>query len=69
MTSFVCGSNEALNCGNCFTAVAMTFTNIAVTVKLPPARWTCSRYFLRSSSMAVMSALSNCVTCGMALHA
>ena len=58
-------SIDALNCGNCFTAVASTLTSMAVTVRLPPAFSTCSWNFLRSSSIAVMSALSNCVTCGM----
>src|SRR5688572_32552796 len=62
-------STEALNCGNAFKALAITFAAIAVTVRLPPAFSTSARYFLRTCSRAVMSALSNCVTCGIAFHA
>ena len=62
-------SIDALNCGNTRSAAATTLTAIAVTVRLPPAASTCFAYFLRSSSRPVMSARSNCVTCGIVAHA
>ena len=69
MISLAARSIEALNCGNTFSAAATIFTAIAVTVRLPPAASTCFAYLLRSSSSAVMSAWSHCVTCGMVAHA
>jgi hypothetical protein len=62
MISADCMSTEALNCGNCFTAVATTLTRIAVTVSLPPCFSTSAPYFLRSASTSVMSAFSPWVT-------
>ena len=62
-------SSDAANCGNLFTAAASTFNAIAVTVILPPARSAIGEYFLRSSSSAVMSALSCWVTAGTTFQA
>ncbi len=42
---------------------------MAVIVSLPPAFSACGLYCLRRASSAVMSALSCCVTCGMAFQA
>ena len=69
MISSAARSIDALNCGNAFSAAATTFTAIAVTVRLPPAASASFAYFFRSSSSAVTSARSCCVTWGIVRQA
>src|SRR3989338_3984331 len=65
MISLVFMSTALLNCGKVFKAEAMTLSKNGVTVNF----LSFVEYRLRSLSSSVISALSNCVTCGMAAQA
>src|SRR5258706_277103 len=69
MISLAAASIDELNCGNTFSAAAMTLTAIAVTVRLPPAASTCFAKRLRTSSRFVMSQTSCWVTWGIVVQA
>ena len=57
-------SSEELNCGNCFSAVTQALIMKASIVSLKPFFSVSTVCALRKASSSVMSASSNCVTCG-----
>ncbi|OGA05657.1 MAG: hypothetical protein A3D95_09985 [Betaproteobacteria bacterium RIFCSPHIGHO2_12_FULL_69_13] len=57
-------SSEALSCGYCLSAVTHALTRNASMVSLKPRLSVSAVFALRNASSSVMSASSNCVTCG-----
>ena len=57
-------SSEALNCGYCLSAVTQALIRNASIVSLKPCFSVSTVLALRNASRSVMSASSNCVTCG-----